>query len=118
MIRLLLAVAALVLAAPAAATAPPTGAFGTVTRGPITPICRVGNPCDAPASNTLIQFTGNGKTTRVRTGAGGRYRVRLRPGRYAVSRTSWGPGSIRPASIRVPATRFVHVNLFIDTGIR
>lgn len=118
MIRPLLAVGVLALAAPAAATAPATGAYGTVTRGPITPICRVGNPCDAPASNTPIQFTGNGKTTRVRTGDRGQYRVRLKPGRYAVSRTSWGPGSIRPASIRVPATRFVHVNLFIDTGIR
>ncbi|HEU5212944.1 MAG TPA: hypothetical protein VFU10_09270 [Gaiellaceae bacterium] len=118
MIRPLLAVAALALAAPAAAKAPATGAYGTVRRGPITPICRVGYPCDAPASNTLIQFTGNGTTTRVRTGDRGQYRVRLKPGRYAVSRTYAGPGSIRPGSIRVPATRFVHVNLFIDTGIR
>ena len=118
MIRPLVAVAALALATPAAAVAPATGAYGTVTRGPITPICRVGHPCNAPASNTLIQFTGNGKTTRVRTGARGQYRVSLKPGRYAVSRTSSGLGSIRPASIRVPATRFVHVNLFIDTGIR
>ena len=71
-----------------------------------------------PRQNTVIQFTGYGKTTRVKTTAGGQYRVRLKPGRYAVSRPSWGPGSIRPASIRVPAGRFTHVNLFIDTGIR
>ena len=117
MIRLLL-VAALALAAPAAAKAPTSGAYGTVTRGPTSPVCRVGSPCDAPASNTAIQFTGYGKTTRVKTTDGGQYRVRLKPGRYAVSRPSWGPGSIRPASIRVPAGRFTHVNLFIDTGIR
>ena len=116
MIRLLV-VATLTLAAPAAAQAP-SGAYGTVTRGPISPICRVGKPCDAPASNTTIQFTRLGKTTRVKTNDHGRYRARLKPGRYAVSRPSWGPGSIRPASIRVPAGRFARINLFIDTGIR
>jgi hypothetical protein len=114
----LLVVAALALAAPAAAKAPTSGAYGNVTRGPITPVCRVGSPCDAPASNTAIQFTGYGKTTSVKTTDGGQYRVRLRPGRYAVSRPGWGPGSIRPESIRVPASRFVRANLFIDTGLR
>ena len=118
MIRLLAVAAVLALAAPAAAKAPATGAYGTVTRGPTSPVCRIGQPCDAPASNTVIQFTGNGKTTRVKTTDGGQYRIRLKPGRYAVSKPDWGVGSIRPASIRVPATKFVRVNLFIDTGIR
>ena len=117
MIRALL-VAVLALAAPAAAKAPTSGAYGTVTRGPISPVCRIGTPCDAPAANTAVQFTRLGKTTRVRTNGGGQYRVRLTPGRYQVTRPDWGPGSIRPASLRVPVGRFAHVNLFIDTGIR
>ena len=117
MIRFLL-IAALALAAPAAAKAPATGAYGTVTRGPTSPVCRVGEPCTAPASNTVIQFTGNGKTTRVKTTDGGQYRIKLMPGRYSVSRPDWGVGSIRPEKIRVPATRFTHVDLFIDTGLR
>ena len=89
-----------------------------VTRGPTSPVCRTGQPCDAPAQDTVIQFTGRGKTTRVKTTSGGQYRVRLKPGRYAVNKPDWGVGSIRPAAIRVPTTRFVHVDLFIDTGIR
>jgi hypothetical protein len=116
-IRFLL-VAALALAAPAAAKAPTSGAYGTVTRGPTTPVCHVGTPCNAPARQTLIQFTRAGKTTRTTTNGDGQYRVRLKPGRYVVSKPDWGPGSIRPERILVLEGRFAHVNLFIDTGIR
>jgi hypothetical protein len=115
-------VAALTVAAVAQArlTAPakPSGLYGLVMRGPVTPVCQVGIPCDEPAANTTFLLIRPGKTTRVRTNATGHYRVRLVPGRYVITRTNWGPGSIKPASARVPAGRFARVNIFIDTGIR
>jgi|tagenome__1003787_1003787.scaffolds.fasta_scaffold20790287_2 hypothetical protein len=116
MIRLLL-VAALTLAAPAAAEAP-TGLYGHVTRGPISPVCRVGYPCDAPAKNTKFLLQRAGKGTWVHTTRTGAYRVRLQPGRYLVTTGNHGPGGIKPSSVRVPAGRYLRVNFSIDTGIR
>ena len=58
------------------------------------------------------------KTHRVRADATGHYRVRLAPGRYVVTRTNWGPGSINPTAATVPYGRFKRVDIFIDTGIR
>ena len=55
---------------------------------------------------------------RVRTDAGGHFRVRLAPGRYTVSKNTWGPGGITPSSVVVPTARFRRVNFAIDTGIR
>jgi hypothetical protein len=115
-IRALL-VAVLALAAPAAPQAP-AGLYGHVTRGPTSPVCRVGYPCDAPAKTTRFLLRRNGKATWVHTDARGNYRVRLKPGRYAVTTGTQGPGGIRPTSVRVPLGRFAHVNFSIDTGIR
>jgi hypothetical protein len=112
-----LVVAGLASASPAARQAP-GGLYGKVTRGPITPVCQVGIPCDEPAAHATFLLVRNGKSTRVRTDARGNYRVRLAPGRYVISKPNWGPGGIRPASARVPYGRFARVNLFIDTGIR
>ena len=111
--------AALALAAASAGAPPkPSGLYGLVMRGPVTPVCRVGIPCDEPAANVTFLLVRKGKSVRVRTDDKGRYRVRLAPGRYVITRTNWGPGSIKPASARVPFGRFARVNIFIDTGIR
>ena len=96
----------------------PSGLYGQVTRGPVTPVCQVGIPCDESAANTTFLLIRNGKSHRVRTNDGGRYRVRLAPGRYVIARMNWGPGSIKPASARVPYGRYARANIFIDTGIR
>ena len=60
-----------------------SGLHGIVTKGPTMPVCRVGQPCSAPAQVTLL-FQRAGKTTRVRTTATGTYRARLVPGYYTV----------------------------------
>jgi hypothetical protein len=112
-----LLVAGLALATPRAAQ-PPSGLYGNVTRGPITPVCQVGIPCDGPAAHATFLLIRLGKSTRVRTDGQGHYRVRLAPGSYTITKPDWGPGSIRPASARVPRGRFARLNLFIDTGIR
>jgi hypothetical protein len=89
--------------------------YGTVTIGPVTPVCRAGVPCDRPAAGVTLTFTRRGQAVTARTSAAGAYRVRLAPGIYTV-RASAGM-SIRPQAIEVrgPSTRLA---LAIDTGIR
>ena len=111
---LLAAVLAAVVAAPA------TGLYGTVHRGPITPVCRVEEPCDAPANVTLV-FSRLGRTVaRVHTREDGSYRIRLRPGRYSVRTTSTSMFERKPdpGTATVPRVGYRRVNFFIDTGIR
>ena len=50
---LALAVVVAALAAPAAAQTR-SGLYGTVTRGPTSPVCRVGVACDEPATNADV----------------------------------------------------------------
>jgi hypothetical protein len=93
---------------------------GIVMRGPSTPVCRVGMPCNEPAVGAVLVFSRNGRAAaRVEVGAGGRYAVRLRPGTYTV-RQSPAPKigfGIRPGTVLVRSTG-TRANFFIDTGIR
>jgi hypothetical protein len=89
--------------------------FGSVTIGPITPVCRVGTPCDKPAAQVTLTFTRAGRSFSAKTTASGAYTVRLKPGIYAV-RASAGM-SMRPQAINVHAPR-THLDFSIDTGIR
>ena len=117
-------VAACLLSAGAARSATQPGILhGIVKKGPIAPVCRVGQPCDAPVRVTL-RFTRPG-TNRplvhtVRSNANGTYRIALPPGLYTVS-TSERIGIdhlIRPRTVRVRSGHSDEVDLFIDTGIR
>ena len=115
----IVAVAGAIAACAAGATSPESGLRGTVMRGPITPVCRVDVPCDGPARVTLV-FSRSGQVrARVRTSAKGRFRVALRPGRYAV-RTAERVGMrpIEPRLVTVPKGRYASVTFHIDTGIR
>jgi Carboxypeptidase regulatory-like domain len=92
---------------------------GQVMRGPITPVCRVGQPCDAPAKNVRLLFTRAGRTTSTLTDSTGRYRVRLAAGTYTV-RTDQAPfGRVpQPQVVTVKASTLRRVDFHIDTGIR
>ena len=104
-----------------AALALSSGLHGIVTRGPTTPVCRVGVPCNAPAVGALLVFSRAGRiVVHVRTGAGGRYSVRLTPGYYTVQvspvpRIGFG---IRPAHVLVRRNVDTRLDFSIDTGIR
>ena len=114
------AIAAAALAAAAPAAAPTSGLYGVVKRGPIYPVCRAGQPCDAPAQVTLIFSRGTRNVARARSRAGGRYRIALSPGFYAV-RTLERIGiarNIRPQAVHVRLGHFNRIDFFIDTGIR
>jgi len=97
------------------------GLHGVVTRGPITPVCRIGAACSAPAAGAVLVFSQNGhRAARVRTGAGGRYAVQLATGVYSVAlspspRVGFG---LRPSIVRVLPHRDRRLDFSIDTGIR
>ena len=97
-----------------------SGLHGIVTRGPTTPVCRVGVPCSAPAVGAVLVFSRTGHTAaRVRAGAGGRYSIRLAPGYYTVTvspvpRIGFG---IRPNQVHVARDIYARLDFSIDTGI-
>jgi hypothetical protein len=105
----------------AGASTNPSGLWGEVRRGPITPVCVAEQPCDAPAKSvTLVFMRGGHVVRRATTNDQGRYRVRLAAGTYAV-RLSDKPGigrSLEPVQAHVRDARFVRVDFSIDTGIR
>ena len=114
-------VAAALAALVAASATSSSGLRGIVMRGPITPVCVVGQPCDAPAKHVTLVFSRNGRAVRrATTNEQGRYRVALAPGLYAVRlavRQTVGRG-LEPSRARVVANRFRRVDFFFDTGIR
>ena len=121
--RLVLLVVTLVLVAPLAASAgaPTRGLYGTVTRGPIRPVCEVDVPCDEPAAGVTLLFLRDGKVVaRTRTRANGSYVLYDPPaGVYAVRTTLRAFQRIpTPSRVRVYPRRFYRVNFFLDTGIR
>lgn len=96
-----------------------SGLHGTVTKGPTQPVCRVGEPCSAPAQVTLL-FRRAGHTYRTRSAANGVYRITLAPGYYTVStveRIGITP-NIRPRAVHVRRAHNDRLNFEIDTGIR
>jgi hypothetical protein len=96
------------------------GLYGTVTRGPTSPVCRAGVPCSEPASGAQLIFTRNGNVAaRVVVGKDGRYSVSLAPGAYGVAVTPQPPtGHGINASVSVTAGQRRKVDFRIDTGIR
>jgi hypothetical protein len=92
---------------------------GTVIRGPIAPVCRIGVPCSAPAKHVTLSFTRRGSTRSTTTDDRGRYSIRLDAGVYAVKTNQRPFGTVpQPRTVRVRAGVSTKVDLAIDTGIR
>ena len=120
-----IAVASVLLGSAASASAPKSGLWGVVRRGPITPVCSSERPCNAPAPNLVLVFSRNGVVAgRATTNRLGRYRVALGPGNYAVKVGASPAGGspigrgLSPRSVHVVASRHSHVDFVLDTGIR
>ncbi|HSS72154.1 MAG TPA: hypothetical protein VLK53_01185 [Gaiellaceae bacterium] len=98
------------------------GLHGIVMKGPTQPVCRVGQPCSAPAQVTLV-FRRTGPAPRIfrtRSTTAGAYRIALPAGYYAVT-TAEKIGitpNIRPQRVHVRAGHQDALNFRIDTGIR
>ena len=111
------AVAAAASVACANGAAPRSGLYGSVVRGPITPVCRVDEPCDEPARSITLTFVSEGTRVRVTTSEEGRYRVALAPGIYEI-RVARRLGFLKEGGVRVLRGRFTRRDIRIDTGIR
>ena len=99
----------------------PSGLRGIVTRGPIGPVCVAEQPCTEPAPDVTLVFASGGHVVgKTTTDGEGRYRIRLAPGLYRVSRTGEARLGRRmePVQARVVLGRFARVDFSIDTGIR
>ena len=105
----------------AAGPSPMTGLTGTVVRGPITPVCRLDVPCDAPFSAGFSVQRGGRRVTGFRSDAAGQFTVLLDPGAYSVVPDADAP-LIAPGSqskaVTVGDTGLTTVRLTFDTGIR
>jgi hypothetical protein len=97
------------------------GLYGTVTRGPTTPVCQEGKPCSEPASGAKLLFDRGGHVAaNVVVAKDGSYSVRLAPGKYTIvvePRPTVGRG-IDPSRVRVSSGPPRELDLQIDTGIR
>jgi hypothetical protein len=88
-------------------------------RGPTSPVCH-DDSCEAPAKGLVLRFRRQGLVkAQVKTNQSGRYLVKLRPGRYAVTTPALRPGQrLTPQLVRVPRGRVGRVDLHLDTGVQ
>ena len=97
-----------------------TGLEGMVRLGPIQPVCRVGEPCDAPLRAAFQVWQQQRLVTGFQSDSTGHYRVLLAPGVYTVVADSgapiWPPRQAR--DVTVGSVGLTHLDLAFDTGIR
>ena len=98
-----------------------TGLTGTVSRGPITPVCQVDVPCDAPFSASFEVRQNGRRVTTFSSDAVGNFTVRLQPGTYVLVPAADAPlmnPSLQTKTVEVGAEGLTSVQLSFDTGIR
>ncbi len=121
-----LAASALVALAawPRSAVPGDSGVSGLVQLGPLTPVEQVaGPPNERPyeAAVRVVRAGSDDIVASARSGANGRFRVNLAPGRYTLIATSRGNGRLpyaAPVDVTVLAHNFADVTIHFDTGIR
>jgi len=122
---LIVASAVLLMAAPA--TGSGSGIRGRVVASPTCPVERLPpDPRCAPRGLAAIvrvyRLSDRHTVARLRTDRAGRFRVRMRGGRYGVSaRPAAGgpfPRCSQPATAIVHKGRYTRVTIMCDTGIR
>jgi len=105
---------------PTSAT-PTTGLTGTVTRGPVTPVCSVSVPCDAPFSAGFTVNSNGMAVAHFRSDMDGHFTVMLTPAAYQIVPDADAP-IISPTSqvkaVTVQGGGLTTVTLEFDTGIR
>ncbi len=98
-----------------------TGLEGVARLGPIQPVCRVDQPCDAPFSARFEVRQDERLVATFQSDSAGRFRTYLAPGTYLVAPNASAP-LLSPLSqiraVTVGAHGLTHVELDFDTGIR
>ena len=115
----------LCIAAVAAACTTPlgmsTGLTGIVTRGPITPVCQVDVPCEAPFAATFEVRQFGRRVASFTSDDAGRFTVRLVPGSYTIIPGANAPIIDAPSQVKtvqVEPDGLTSVSLSFDTGLR
>lgn len=115
--KTILATAAVALCiTPALGASTSSGLTGTVQRA-----CAGGKLCAAGSSRATLIFTRQGKSTRVRSGTDGSYRVLLSPGTYRVSPYPPTIGivapRVRPNLVHVRANHIDELDFTVTLGL-
>jgi hypothetical protein len=96
--------------------------WGIVTRGPVSPVERLGVPSSVPAAGvTVVVSSPDGKTAGTAvTDDEGNYRIGLPPGTFIVNihRGPLGHASGLPARVTVSEGGRTRLDIRLDTGIR
>jgi hypothetical protein len=94
---------------------------GIVLRGPVTPVCQVQVPCDAPFGAGFTVREGARVVTAFRSNAQGQFQVALLPGTYVVvpdpDAPLMSPGT-QLKTVVVGHDSVTRIELDFDTGIR
>ena len=98
-----------------------TGLTGTVLRGPVTPVCQVNVPCDAPFAASFEVRRNGRQVATFSSDAQGHFQVRLAPGQYLIVPAPDAPvmnPSAQSKTVDVGFEGLTAVELLFDTGIR
>ena len=91
-------------------------------RGPITPVCRIDVPCEAPFSAGFTVQQAGRRVAGFQSDASGQFTVFLEPGAYTVVPNADAPligPTFQSKSVNVADTGLLTVvRLTFDTGIR
>jgi hypothetical protein len=113
--------AMLLSCAPAINNTPDTGLQGQVIRGPITPVCKENEPCDAPFSAWFSVLKNDREVSRFQSDIHGEFAIALDPGIYTIVPDSSAPlmaPQQQRKAVEVRRESITHVTLHFDTGIR
>ena len=95
-----------------------TGLEGTASRGPIQPVCLVGEACDAPLqAGFTLQHDGH-VIASFASDSAGHFLVYAAPGTYVVVPDEPIGLTLQTPEVTVGAAGLTHVDLAFDTGIR
>ena len=101
------------------APVPDTGLTGTVTRGPVTPVCMPAIPCNAPFAATFTVRSGTRTLATFRSDSLGNFTVHVAPGDYLIVPNADAPVMPQQSqAVTVGATGLTSVQLSFDTGLR
>jgi len=113
--------AMLLSCSPAINNAPDTGLQGKVIRGPITPVCKDNEPCDAPFSAEFMVLKNVREVGRFKSDSQGEFTIVLEPGSYLIVPDAAAPlmaPQRQQKEVDVQPEGLTPVTLYFDTGIR
>ncbi len=95
-----------------------TGLEGTARRGPVQPVCRVGEACDAPLQAGFTLQQDGRVVASFASDSTGHFLVYAAPGTYFVVPDEPIGLSPQTPEVTVEAGGLTHLDLMFDTGIR